>query len=88
MSRTPERALIWCMVTICPTLSLPYLSVTYWITSSRRFMQKSMSKSGMLTRSGFNTTQAVECIRQEITGSAEVDELLEFIAASQRGFIK
>jgi UDP-N-acetylglucosamine acyltransferase len=42
----------------------------------------------LLTRSGFNTSQAVECIRQEITGSAEVDELLEFIAASQRGFIK
>jgi len=42
----------------------------------------------LLTRSGFNTTQAVECIRQDITGSAEVDELLEFIAASQRGFIK
>jgi hypothetical protein len=41
-----------------------------------------------LTRSGFNTTQAVECIRQEISGSVEVDELLEFIAASQRGFIK
>lgn len=42
----------------------------------------------LLTRSGLNTTQAVECIRQEITGSAEVEELLEFIAASQRGFIK
>jgi UDP-N-acetylglucosamine acyltransferase len=42
----------------------------------------------LLTRSGLNTTQAVENIRQEIPGSAEVDELLEFIAASQRGFIK
>jgi UDP-N-acetylglucosamine acyltransferase len=42
----------------------------------------------LLTRAGLNTTQAVECIRQEITGSAEVDELLGFIAASQRGFIK
>jgi len=42
----------------------------------------------LLTRSGLNTTQAVESIRQEISGSAEVDELLEFIAASQRGFIK
>ena len=27
--------------------------MTYWITSPRRFMQKSMSISGMLTRSGF-----------------------------------
>ena len=52
MSRTPERALIWCMVTICPTFDLPYFSVTYLMTSPRRFMQKSMSKSGMLTRSG------------------------------------
>jgi UDP-N-acetylglucosamine acyltransferase len=42
----------------------------------------------LLTRSGLNTTQAVECIRQEVPGSAEVDELLEFIGTSQRGFIK
>jgi hypothetical protein len=35
-----------------------------------------------------NTTQAVDCIRQEVTCSAEVEELLEFIATSQRGFIK
>ena len=42
----------------------------------------------LLTRSGLNTTQAVECIRKEIAASPETDELLEFIAASQRGFIK
>jgi UDP-N-acetylglucosamine acyltransferase len=42
----------------------------------------------LLTRSGLNTTQAVECIRKEIPPSTEVDELLEFIATSQRGFIK
>jgi UDP-N-acetylglucosamine acyltransferase len=42
----------------------------------------------LLTRSGLNTTQAVESIRQEIPGSAEVDELLEFIGTSQRGFVK
>ena len=52
MSRMPLRALIWCMVTIWPTLSLPYFSVTYLMTSSRRFMQKSTSKSGIETRSG------------------------------------
>lgn len=40
-------------VTICETLSLPYFSVTYWMTSSRRSTQKSMSKSGLDTRSGF-----------------------------------
>jgi acyl-[acyl carrier protein]--UDP-N-acetylglucosamine O-acyltransferase len=42
----------------------------------------------LLTRSGLNTTQAVECIREEIPASTEVNELLEFIATSQRGFIK
>jgi UDP-N-acetylglucosamine acyltransferase len=42
----------------------------------------------LLTRSGLNTTQAVECIRKEIPPSPETGELLEFIATSQRGFIK
>jgi UDP-N-acetylglucosamine acyltransferase len=42
----------------------------------------------MLTRSGLNTTQAVERIREEFGGVAEVDELLAFIASSERGFIK
>jgi len=42
----------------------------------------------LLTRSGLNTTQAVESIRKEIPASAELDELLDFIATSQRGFIK
>ena len=42
----------------------------------------------LLTRAGLNTSQAVECIRAEIADSAEVDELLAFIASSQRGFIK
>ena len=42
----------------------------------------------LLTRSGLNTSQAVECIRKEIPASPETGELLEFIAGSQRGFIK
>ena len=42
----------------------------------------------LLTRAGLNTSQAVENIRKDIAGSAEVDELLQFIASSQRGFIK
>jgi UDP-N-acetylglucosamine acyltransferase len=42
----------------------------------------------LLTRSGLNTTQAVERIREEIPRSAELDELLAFIAQSERGFIK
>jgi UDP-N-acetylglucosamine acyltransferase len=42
----------------------------------------------LLTRAGLNTSQAVERIQQEIPPSAEVDELLEFIALSKRGFVK
>jgi len=42
----------------------------------------------LLTRSGLNTSQAVERIREEIPASPELDELLAFIAESQRGFIK
>jgi UDP-N-acetylglucosamine acyltransferase len=42
----------------------------------------------ILTRSGLNTTQAIERIREEVKDSLEVDALLEFIAASTRGFIK
>jgi len=42
----------------------------------------------LLTRSGLNTSQAVERIREEIPPSAELDELLAFIAQSERGFIK
>jgi UDP-N-acetylglucosamine acyltransferase len=42
----------------------------------------------ILTRAGLNTTQAVERIGAEISGCEEVDELLAFIASSQRGFVK
>ena len=42
----------------------------------------------LLTRSGLNTTQAVERITAEIGPSREVEELLEFIRTSERGFIK
>jgi UDP-N-acetylglucosamine acyltransferase len=42
----------------------------------------------LLTRSGLNTSQAVARIREEIPGSGEIDELLEFIQTSQRGVIK
>jgi UDP-N-acetylglucosamine acyltransferase len=42
----------------------------------------------LLTRAGLNTTQAIDRIREEIPLSAELTELLEFIAASSRGFIK
>jgi UDP-N-acetylglucosamine acyltransferase len=42
----------------------------------------------LLTRSQFNTSQAVERIRSEVPPCAEVDTLLEFIRASERGVVK
>jgi UDP-N-acetylglucosamine acyltransferase len=42
----------------------------------------------LLTRAGLNTSQAVERIRAEVPASAETDELLDFIARSERGVIK
>ena len=42
----------------------------------------------LLTRSGLNTAQAVEKIREEVPVNDEVNELLNFIASSERGFVK
>lgn len=42
----------------------------------------------LLLSAKLNTTQAVEKIRQEITGCAEVDLLVEFIESSTRGVVK
>ena len=42
----------------------------------------------LLTRSNLNTSQAVERIRAEVPACDEVDELLEFIRASERGVVK
>jgi UDP-N-acetylglucosamine acyltransferase len=42
----------------------------------------------LLTRSELNTTQAIERIRAEVPETPEVDELVEFIRASERGVIK
>jgi UDP-N-acetylglucosamine acyltransferase len=42
----------------------------------------------LLTRSNLNTSQAIERIQAEVPGRAEVDELIEFIRASERGVIK
>ena len=42
----------------------------------------------LLTRSGLNTTQAVARIREEIPASGEVEEILAFIASSERGVVK
>jgi UDP-N-acetylglucosamine acyltransferase len=42
----------------------------------------------LLTRAGLNTSQAVARIREEVPSTREIEELLEFIASSTRGFIK
>ena len=42
----------------------------------------------LLTRSQLNTSQAVERIRAEVAPCVEIDELLEFIRASERGVVK
>lgn len=42
----------------------------------------------ILTRAGLNTTQALARIEEELPLTAEVKELLEFIRASNRGFLK
>jgi UDP-N-acetylglucosamine acyltransferase len=42
----------------------------------------------LLTRAGLNTSQAVDRIREEVPPCEEVDQLLAFIASSERGVIK
>lgn len=42
----------------------------------------------VLTKSGLNTKQAVEKINSEVEHTPEIDIVLEFIARSERGFIK
>lgn len=42
----------------------------------------------LLTRSGLNTRQAIERIQVEVQSTPELDDLLGFIATSERGFVK
>jgi UDP-N-acetylglucosamine acyltransferase len=42
----------------------------------------------LLTRAGLNTSQAIVRIREEVRACAEVERLIEFIRASERGVIK
>jgi UDP-N-acetylglucosamine acyltransferase len=42
----------------------------------------------LMTRAGLNTSQAIERIHAEIDPTPELDELLAFIAAAGRGFVK
>ncbi len=51
-------------VAIWATRSAPYFSVTYWMTSPRRWSSKSMSKSGIEGRSGLrNRSKKRPCSR-------------------------
>jgi len=42
----------------------------------------------LLTRAGLNTSQAIDRIRAEVPALPEVEELIAFIRASERGIIK
>jgi len=42
----------------------------------------------LLTRAGLNTSQAIDRIRAEVPARPEIEELIAFIRASQRGIIK
>lgn len=51
-------------------------------------IEKLQTALRLLTRAGLNTSQAMERIQAEVTDSPEVEELIGFIRASQRGVIK
>jgi len=55
---------------------------------SRESIEALQTAFRLLTRSQLNTTQAIERIRAEAPSTAEVEELIEFIRASQRGVVK
>jgi len=42
----------------------------------------------LLTKSGLNTTQAVDRISSDVEMGPEIEELLAFLASTQRGFVK
>ena len=55
---------------------------------SRDAIEKLSRAFHLLLAAKLNTTQAVERIQAEITGSAEVDRLVRFIQSSKRGVVK
>lgn len=55
---------------------------------SREAIEALQTALRLLTRAGLNTSQAMERIRAEVENGPEVEELLAFIASSQRGVIK
>jgi UDP-N-acetylglucosamine acyltransferase len=55
---------------------------------SREAIESLQTAFRLLTRAGLNTSQAIERIRAEVDTGPEIEELLAFIASSQRGVIK
>ena len=55
---------------------------------SRETIEKLNHAFHLLLSAKLNTTQAVDRIREEITGCKEVDLLTEFITSSKRGVVK
>jgi UDP-N-acetylglucosamine acyltransferase len=55
---------------------------------SRDAIESLQTAMRLLMRSNLNTSQALERIRAEVAPGPEVDELIEFIRASERGVIK
>ena len=55
---------------------------------SKETIEKLHHAYHLLLSSKLNTTQAVERMKEEISGSAEVDYLIEFIESSARGVVK
>ena len=55
---------------------------------SREAIERLQTAFRLLTRAGLNTSQAIERIQEEVESGPEIDELLAFIASSERGVIK
>ena len=55
---------------------------------SRKLIEQLQTTFRLLTRSGLNTSQAIERIRTEVPKSPELEELIEFIHSSKRGYVK
>ncbi|MGA2712214.1 MAG: acyl-ACP--UDP-N-acetylglucosamine O-acyltransferase [Bryobacteraceae bacterium] len=55
---------------------------------SREAIESLQTAFRLLTRAGLNTSQAIERIREEVESGSEIEELLAFIASSERGVIK
>ena len=55
---------------------------------SRELIEQLQTTFRLLTRAGLNTSQAIERIRTEVPKSPELEELIEFIHSSKRGYVK